>query len=529
MKTSLKIYRPSSLIRPSIALGIACLLIGSVHAQIPAVTAPMATSPSATIAVNNSMLDAEGFYELLLAELARFEGNVAKTYQTYLKFARQTPSDQLYERAARLALDVRDNNAARDVAAEWSRRLPDSALAHSYAFQILFALGQYAAGIPPLREVLQLTPEDKRSAFIVGLNNYFSRPSDKAWSASELLRVLTPYADKPATGEASGLVAARALITAERYPEALLQLQHVTKNYPTSMDGWLLLGSLQLQENQFTGAEQALMQFLTLAQNNKLPSTSPAYAQAYLQLAQLAEQRKDYAAAQDWLSKIEDAKERLAAQVRRASILAKQGQLEQAQALIREIPEPTQEQARAKLLAEVHLLRDHKRLVVAISLLNQALNNAPKDTGLMYELSTLHDKNKNYAEMESLLRRIMALEPNNQAAYNALGYSLADRGVRLEEAQKLIERALQITPGDPYIVDSLAWVFYRAGKLEEALKTLQSAYNTRADAEIGAHMGEVLWMMNRKDEARQAWRDAQVINADNETLVETLKRFDVKP
>jgi Flp pilus assembly protein TadD len=208
--------------------------------------------------------------------------------------------------------------------------------------------------------------------------------------------------------------------------------------------------------------------------------------------------------------------------------LAKQGRLEEARALIRELPEPTQAQARSKLLAEVQLLRDHKQIAEASSMMDKALAENPKDTGLMYELSTLYDKAKEYDKMEALLRRIIELEPNNQAAYNALGYSLADRGIRLDEAQKLIERALEITPNDPYIVDSLAWVFYRAGKLELALTTLQGAYKTRADAEIGAHIGEVLWMMGRKDEARQAWRDASIINADNETLLETLKRFDVK-
>jgi Flp pilus assembly protein TadD len=324
------------------------------------------------------------------------------------------------------------------------------------------------------------------------------------------------------------MTVARAQINAERFVDALAELQKLTTQHPASVDGWLLLGSLQLQENQFAGAEKALMQFLQLAQKINLPSNNAAYAQAYLQLAQLAENRKDFGAAQNWLSKIEDEKERLGAQVRRASILAKQGKLEEGRALIRELPEPTQAQARGKLMAEVHLLRDHKQLTAAIAMLDKALAEAPKDTGLMYELSTLHDKAKAHDKMEALLRQIMLLEPNNQAAYNALGYSLADRGVRLPEAQKLIERALEITPNDPYIVDSLAWVFYRMGKLDEALKTLQGAYKTRADAEIGAHIGEVLWMLNRKDEARQAWRDARVINADNETLVETIQRLDPK-
>jgi tetratricopeptide (TPR) repeat protein len=127
--------------------------------------------------------------------------------------------------------------------------------------------------------------------------------------------------------------------------------------------------------------------------------------------------------------------------------------------------------------------------------------------------------------MEELLKQVIALQPNSAMAYNALGYSLADRSERLEEAKTLIEKALSITPGDPYIVDSLAWALYRMGRLDESLKAFQAAYKTRADAEIGAHMGEVLWQMNRKDEAFKVWQEAQIINRDNPTLLETLKRL----
>jgi tetratricopeptide (TPR) repeat protein len=492
---------------------------------------PSKTPAASTVAtaaatpVVNSTLDSELFYVLLLAELAQFEGKSGETYAIYVDAAKRQPRDQLFERAARIALEARDGVAARQVATDWAKQLPDSALAQNYLFQIHFAQGNYAMGLPPLKAFLSLSPDSAKSNIILSLNGYFTKPADKLAAASELERVLSLYTTNTTTSAASRLVLARANIHAERYSAALAQLQTLTAEHPSSIDGWLLKGTLELQENQFASAEQSLRMFLQLAQTQKLASDHSAYSTAYLQLAQLAEQRKDYDLAQSWLSKIEDDKERLAAQVRRASILAKQGKLVEACALIRELPEPTTAQARAKLMAEVHLMRDHKQLAEAIALMNKALADNPKDTGLMYELSTLHDKAKDFGKMEALLRDIMALEPNNQAAYNALGYSLADRGVRLDEAQKLIERALAITPNDPYILDSLAWVFFRAGKLELALTTLQGAYKTRADAEIGAHMGEVLWQMNRKDEALKVWQDAKTINADNETLVETLKRL----
>jgi tetratricopeptide (TPR) repeat protein len=511
---------PTSAGRTAALLAAWTLCAVSPSAQSQPVPAPLSNPPAI-----HSALDGELFYKLLLAELAQFEGKLGETYSIYLDAAKRQPHDQLFERAVRIALDARDGHSARQVATDWATKLPESALAQNYLFQIHFAQGNYAMGLPPLKAFLSLSPDSSKSNIILSLNGYFTQPADKLAAVSELTRILLPYTTLPITSAASRLVLARAQLHAERYSAALAELQALTSEHPSNLDGWLLQGSLELQENQFVRAEQSLRQFLQLAQKESVASNSAAYSQAYLQLAQLAEQRKDYDLAQNWLSKIEDDKERLAAQVRRASILAKQGKLMQARTLIQELPEPTTAQSRAKLLAEVQLLREYKQLTEAIAIMDKALAETPKDTGLMYELSTLHEKAKNYEKMEALLRTIMALEPSNQAAYNALGYSLADRGERLDEAQKLIERALEITPNDPYIVDSLAWVFFRAGKLDLALTTLQGAYKTRADAEIGAHMGEVLWQLGRKDEAIKVWRDAKAINADNETLVETIKRL----
>jgi tetratricopeptide (TPR) repeat protein len=474
-----------------------------------------------------SSLDDQLFYQLLLGELELFDGKVGVAFNTYVDAARRNPSDELFERGVRISLDARDGNTARQFAGEWTRRMKDSALAHRYLYQILFAQSQYAAAMPPLKEHLRLSEDPQRSAIISGLTQYFSMPSDKTAAASELNRVLEPYYGKPSTNEASRLVYSRALLAAAQFNDALGQLNLLTQQHPKQLDGWLLLGSLQVQENQFDAAEKSLLHFVQIAKESGLASNHAGYVQAYLHLAQLAENRKDYVAAQEWLSKIEDDKERLTAQLRRASILAKQGKLDEARVLISQLPEPTQAQARAKLLAEVQLLRDHKQIPTAIALMEKALADAPKDTGLMYELSTLHDKQKEYAKMEALLRNVIALEPSHQGAYNALGYSFADRGVRLDEAKALIQKALAITPNDPYIADSLGWVEFRMGKYEDALKTLQAAYKTRADAEIGAHAGEVLWQLNRKEEALKIWREAKTINAENETLLETLKRLGV--
>jgi tetratricopeptide (TPR) repeat protein len=153
----------------------------------------------------------------------------------------------------------------------------------------------------------------------------------------------------------------------------------------------------------------------------------------------------------------------MAAQNRRASILAGQGKLDEARKLIRAMPERTPADARMKLMAEVQLLRDNKQYKAAYDLLAQAVAKDPRDTDLLYDQAMLAEKLDDFAEMERLLRQVMALKPDYHHAYNALGYSLAERNVRLPEAKQLIQKALEFAPGDPFISDSLGWVEFRMG------------------------------------------------------------------
>ena len=125
--------------------------------------------------------------------------------------------------------------------------------------------------------------------------------------------------------------------------------------------------------------------------------------------------------------------------------------------------------------------------------------------------------------------RLIAMKPDNQNAYNALGYSLADRNVRLAEARTLIQKAVQLAPDDPFIADSLGWVEFRMGNTQEATRILEAAYKQRPDAEIAAHLGEVLWVSGQRDRAMAIWKEAVQADAENETLQETLKRLRVKP
>lgn len=322
---------------------------------------------------------------------------------------------------------------------------------------------------------------------------------------------------------------ARTLLDAQRHAEALAQLEIVTRDSPDYPEGWLVLGSLQLQDNQLTQAQSSLESYIALAQKAPKNQANSALSQAYLSLSQLAEKRNDYVAAENWLKKIDNSSDLAQAQTRRASILASQGKLEEGRTLIRQLPERTPEEARLKFNAEVSLLREFKQYRQAYDMLAQALVKTPDDTDLLYEQSMLAEKLGALDEMERLLRRIIALKPDYHHAYNALGYSLADRNIRLPEARELIRKAVRFAPADPFIQDSLGWVEFRLGNMSEAAQIFEAAYKARPDAEIAAHYGEVLWSLNQRDRALALWKEGQRINADNPTLMDTLKRFNIKP
>jgi tetratricopeptide (TPR) repeat protein len=322
---------------------------------------------------------------------------------------------------------------------------------------------------------------------------------------------------------------ARNLLNALRYPEALTQLQIVTRDKPDFAQGWLVLGSLQLQEKRAVPAEAAFKRYLSLAEKQP-PSADRdrALAQAFLALAQIAEKRQAFAEAEAWLQRINSPDVLVQAQSRRAALLARQGQLQAGIALIRELPERRTDDARNKLFAEVALLKEFKQLPLAYERLGQAAAGAPQDMELIYEQAMTAEKLNLLADMERLLRRVIEIKPDYAAAYNALGYSLADRNLRLPEAKQLIQKALEFAPTDPFIRDSLGWVEFRLGNLQEAARILSDAYKDKPDPEIAAHLGEVLWSLQQRDRALAVWREGHMMNPDNETLQETLQRLRVK-
>jgi len=320
----------------------------------------------------------------------------------------------------------------------------------------------------------------------------------------------------------------RNLLNAQRYADAYAQTLLLNAEKPDMAEAWLVRGSLELQDKKTAQAESSLKTYVALkpAPADAAPSEMDrGLVQAYLLLAQIAEQNQRPDEAMAYLGRIDSPQDALRVQSRRAAILAHQGKLAEARALIRSTPETQPEDARAKISAEVQLLREARQYQDAYEVLYNATAQYPEDMDLVYDQAMMAEKIGRPDEMEVLLRRVIAAKPDYYHAYNALGYSFADRGVRLTEARELVTKSLEFAPNDPFIVDSLAWVEFRSGNPAEAARLLQGAYKARPDAEIAAHLGEVLWSLGQHDEANTVWAAGQALSPENETLLETMKRL----
>ena len=549
--------------------------------------APKADSP------NNSKLDSELFYEVLVSEMTEQGGDHGSAYALMLDAARKSNSARLYERAIEIAYRARSGDAALQAAQAWSRAQPTSKDANRYQFQILLGLNKIAEAQEPLKRELANMPPAERALAINLVPRYFARTTDKKLATSVVEKALIPELVNRTTGPAAwaaigamrlqaedmngaleavkrgfalnpesedvALLAialmglktpgaesivrkyidgkpspearmayARNAINTQRYDEAYTQMQLLTAEKPDFSEAWLLRGSLELQDAKLPLAESSLKNYVQL---NPLPadpsqnaSMGRGLVQAYLLLSQVAEQAQKLDEAKAYLDEIVSPKDTLRIQRRHAAILLREGKLAEARETIRNVPELQASDALEKINAEAQLLRDAKEFKAAHQLLQEATVQYPDELELVYDLAMMSEKIGQLDEMEKLLRQVIAAKPDYHHAYNALGYSLADRNIRLPEARQLITQALQFAPDDPFIVDSLAWVEFRSGNAAEAIRLLQGAFQARPDAEIAAHLGEVLWSVGQKDQAIAVWTEGGKLNPQNETLRETMRR-----
>lgn len=359
---------------------------------------------------------------------------------------------------------------------------------------------------------------------------------------------------------------AQTLIKAQRYQDATAQLQRITKasvkppndtpEIRTHINlAWLLLGTLQLENKQYELAQNSIQKFIDLSADpastnvsanvnapvDTIDSTAAPESfdangvqtrlqvQAYLAMAQIAEQKKDYITAEKWLTRVTDPEHTVRIQIRRASLLAAQNKFPEALQILHDLPEDNAEEARQKLAIEIQFLRDNQKDEAAYDRLKQALTQNPKDPDLLYDFAMQAEIVGKPLEMEQTLSTLLSYQSDHFHAKNALGYAWAQRGVKLEQAKVLIQEALQAQPDSPHIRDSLGWVEFKLGHIATALDLLETTFKDLPDAEVAAHLGEVLWHADQPKRAQEIWTQGLKINPKNKILLETIQRLNPKP
>ena len=584
-------YCPHPLLLRAARLGAASwlsllILGGHAFAQTEA-----ARPDATTETISNSKMNADAMLMILIGELKLTQGDPGAAYSLMLEAAKKNNDAQLFHRAVEIALNARSGPPALEAAKAWKQAFPKSREANRFVLQINVALNKLPDSLMPLRTEILLSPEDEQVKTINGIVQIYAQAQDKELATAVVEQALVPFVDKPATAAASwttigrmkvaakklpealdaakkavsldnqaiepGLLAlelfamgsseaeeilqkvlltatqamplrlsyARVLIDSQRNNDASAQLAIITEKTPAMSEAWLLQAAVLIDSNKDEQAQVGLLRFVELEKDN---DNARGLSQAYLMLSQIAMRQKKTAESESWLNKIDDPEALAQVQVQRANLLASRGEVGKARALIQQLPNTTPQAKRTRLQAEVKLLRDNKMYEQTYQVLVNASKEQPDDLDLRYEVAMMAEKLNRVDEMERLLKSVIEAKPDFFHAYNALGFALADRNIRLKEARELIVTALESAPDDPMITDSLGWVEFRMGNKVSALAILERAYNTKNDPEIGAHLGEVYWSLGKKDQALKVWRDAKKMAPANEILLETLKRLKVK-
>jgi tetratricopeptide (TPR) repeat protein len=525
-------------------------------------------------------------YKLLTAEVAFQRGDWQTAFVTALSVAQQTRDPRVARRAAEFALSAKQADEALSAVRLWRTLAPHSDEATQYYLSFIILSDDLSEAKPILEQRLKEARPQTRGLLSFQIQRLLARARNKDEAFSLLESILTPYLDLPearlalaqgafARGdvararleaqnalkskpdselavlalaqvtedktEAAKLLAdfvahnpkardvrlafARMLVEQKQYEKARRQFEVMLKDQPQDLSTLYALGVLSAQTNDLKAAEKYLTTYMELL--SAKPDEERDATQALLLLAQIAEERKDTDAALKWLAQVEPGEAYLAAQIKRAQVIAKRGDLAEARKMLHEVNASGEREQAQIVIAEGQLLRDANQLQEALNVYKAGLQRFPDNTDLLYDYAMAAEKANQWEVMERLLRKIIELAPNNQHAYNALGYSLAERNIRLDEAYTLVEQALKLAPDDPFIMDSMGWVQFRLGRLKEAEGLLRRAYEARPDVEIAAHLGEVLWVKGQKSDAQKLWRDAQTRDPQNDTLKSTLARLNV--
>jgi tetratricopeptide (TPR) repeat protein len=404
-----------------------------------------------------------------------------------------------------------DRNAVLSITKELAKGYPQLPEAHFAVAQAAFSAGKYDVATTEIKEALKLRPDWEVGALF---NAQLLQQRESNTKAIEYLRGFLQAYPKAREVRANY---ARLLINNKQLKEARAEYQVLLDDQPNNADIAVTIGLLSLQMSDFATAEKWLKRALELKYRD------PDAVRFYL--GQVAEETKRYDEAMKYYVSVQAGEQFVPAQARYAFLLGRQNKLAEAREYLQNVRTASDEQRALLIQAEAQLLREAKNYQESYDLLNQALEKQPENLDLLYDSAMAAEKLDRIDVVETNLRRLITLKPDHAQAYNALGYTLADRTDRLKEAKGYIEKALKLSPDDPFILDSMGWVLYRLGDQKEALGYLQRAYSLRPDPEIAAHIGEVMWTRGQQQDAEKIWRDASRDNPDNEMLQATMKRF----
>lgn len=547
--------------------------------QAAAAPAPAEVAPN----LPKQELTEQVLYELLLAEVAGQRGNIPLASDAYLDLAQSTRDPRLVQRAVEVALFARRYDNALQAAQLWLELEPNSLKALQTVIALQLNSGKLAE-VRPLLEKLIAADGGNRAKGFLQLNGLLAKQADKqgalklveglarpypnlpeahfalanaAWMAQqrdraleeiqiarklrpdwevaalfqgEVLRHGSPsqalsfYRDflkeYPKAREVR-LAYARLLVGEKDYAEARAQFRQLTADFPGSPEVSLAIGLLSLQLGDLESAEEQLNH--ALAQHYGDADT------VYLYLGQISEARGQMDEAIERYGKVGQGESYLPAQVRIANLLVKRDGVEAGVAYLQKLVLTDPQQQAQLALAEAQLLRDAKHYHRAFSVLEQALKKQPNNPDLLYDYALAAEKVGRVDLLERSLRKVIELRPDFAQAYNALGYTYADRNERLDEAKKLLDKAIQLSPDDPFILDSLGWFHFRRHDLVKAENYLRRALAAKPDPEIAAHLGEVLWARGHRDEAQKVWREALKEHPTSDALLDTVKKFQVQP
>ena len=572
---------PFSYMNRSSALLLALVFLSGCQALAP-------TSPDESSAVEDttsvpekpkvySSFSEDTLYSLLSAELAGQRNRLDIALDNYVTQAINTQDPGISERAFRIAEYLGADQAALDTSLIWAKNAPDDLEAQRAAAIQLARNGRYDDSIVYMEKVLQAKGDthfdflalsasesdpETRSGMLKSFNSLLARHPDNGQlifgkallmqqdgDAEGALKLLEN--NPPQAGEvAPVLLRARILQSLNRGDEALPLLKKSIQQYPQDKRLALTYARALVEQNRM---DEAKAQFASLVQQypeddelrfslalvcleGKAWDEAEGYLQtlierdshvdaAHLNLGRIAEERNDPQGALIEYAQVGPGNDYLPAQLRQADILISHGRGTEASAKLAAARDEQPDYAIQLFLIEAETLSANNQTNRAWDVLQQALKQYPDDLNLLYSRAMLAEKRNDLPQLEKDLRAIIAREPDNAMALNALGYTLSDRTTRYAEAKALIQQAYDINPDDPAVLDSLGWVNYRLGNLNEAEQLLRQALDRFPDQEVAAHLGEVLWANGKQREARQVWAKFLKDNPESPILRKTVLRL----